>query len=202
MDWNKFYAEDLLEMLQSSGTLTGAMEPVAGIYIWKLRLRPSCHPNDVDSLMQHIDRVASMPQGRIKDVALSRALLLEGLRMGGSGLPEGKRDSLRQLANSNKGATYLFKYLESLEVRSSGLYCGEAGDIPTRIAQHLSGKTDFSEAVESDPELNWGDLFVEILATGQAQEETVEANQRTSRRRALEYLTTVMTSSMFTQRAG
>jgi len=202
MDWDRFYAEDLLEVLQSSATLTGIMEPAAGIYIWKLRLRPSCHPNDVDSLMKHIDRVSSLPQGRIRDVSLSRSMLLEGLRMGGSGLPEGKMDSLRQLAQSKKGATYLFRYLESLEARTPGLYCGEAGNIPARLAQHLSGKTDFSEAVHADPELSWGDLLVEILVTGQAQDEGVETNQRTSRRRAMEYLTTLMTSSMFTQRAG
>lgn len=197
MNWERFYAVDLLEALESSGSLGGLVPEYAGIYLWKLRLRPSCHPQDSVALGRHLDRIVRLPMGRISEINVSRGIRVGNLTFGGSGMPTEKVNQLKQLIATKQGANFIVQYLDELEPRTPALYCGEAGNVALRLADHLKGNTDFAQAIASDPDLVWSDLFVEITRTGSKSSEDGSAN-----RRAIEYFTTVMTSSMYTKRAG
>ena len=201
LSWSKFYATDLKENYEKTGSLTDSIDRTAGVYFWKLRLRPDCHWGDTHALQEHLERITELPQGRLGRVPLSRGVSIEGLRMGGSGLSTDKLTGLRELCQSSTQARWLIKFLTDLEDRTPALYCGEAGDIPHRLAEHLAGRTGFGREVENDSELEWSDLLVEIISTDSEPSEE-KKRSATAHRRSIEHLGTLMTASMFTKRAG
>ena len=197
-----FYASTLLETYGATGTLADAVEPTAGVYFWKLRLAPSCSPDDRTNLMKHIERISNLPYGRIHDVALTRGLRLEGLRLGSDGLPRDKLEGLKKLCGTKQGAKFLVDFLEQLETKTPALYCGQSGDVSRRLLEHLTGGSIFGELIERDPELDWDDLLVEVLPTGKSQAQDVVIDETRELRQSLEHFATLLTVSMFTDRAG
>ena len=168
----------------------------AAIYLWKIRVMPDVARRDGQGLLNHIDRIAQLPQGRLRDVPIGRGLLIEEFLIGGTGLNDRKRADLVQLVRTPNGAAFVWKYLRFLQGQVPAIYVGETGDLPRRIREHMEGATDFGRTVNSDPILTWDDLILEVVRMGDVGEEGVPS------RRALEYLTTLMTISSYTQRPG
>ena len=196
LGWTSIDGETLLAELESKGTLKDILPNIAAVYIWRLRLRPSVNVHDKAGLVQHIRRVAQLPQGRVTDLDMSRSLRLEAMVFGGTGLPEAKIQTLEHMIGSASGARFIWDFLSDLESRIPALYAGESGRLPSRIADHIRGKTGFGYAVGREPVLGWSDLVCEFVRTGEANDD------ESSNRKALEYLTTILTISNYTQRAG
>lgn len=196
LDWGVISGAQLLAEYENGNSLRELLPQVSAVYFWRLKLAPDVSPADTNGMIRHIERIARLPQGRFGTISLSRSLQLDGITVGGSGLPAEKVGTLRALASTRTGARFLWHFLEDLETRIPALYVGETGNLPARVSDHLGGRSDFGAAICSDQVLNWRDMTFEFLRTGEAQEDTSE------RRQALEYLATVLTISNYTRRAG
>ncbi len=168
----------------------------SAIYLWKIRVMPDVARRDGQGLLNHIDRLAQLPQGRLRDVPIGRGLMIEEFLIGGTGLNERKRADLVQLVRTANGATFVWKYLMFLQNQVPAIYVGETGDLPRRIKEHIEGSTDFGRTVNDDPVLTWEDLVLDVVRMGEVGDDGVPS------RRALEYLTTLMTIANYTQRPG
>ena len=191
------YAVDLLSEYEMTGSLDGVLPRASGIYLWRLRLRPSCHPKDGVGVLQHVKRLSLMPLGELGPVDLSRGFRLNSLRLGGVGLPPLKYEALENMVSEEAGAKYLSDFLADLESRSPALYCGESGNLSVRIRDHLRCQSDFGETICSHEDISWSDLRLDYVVTG--KEQGSGANQY---RTAMEYLATLLTLSAYTKRAG
>lgn len=194
--WESVDGDALRAAYDGQASVAAILPTMSAIYIWRLRLRPDVDPNDRAGLLSHVKRIASLPQGRVEDLPMSRGLTLAGMVFGGSGLPDNKLAVLERMLGTRQGARFLWDYLGDLESRVPALYVGESGNLPQRITDHLAARTQFGAAVEREPELTWQDLRLEYVRTGDAKDSESEY------RRALEYLTTVLTVANYTQRAG
>ena len=194
--WASVTGEELRAEYLSTGSVGSLLPKIAAVYFWKLKLRPDVSFHDQDGLVDHVKRVASLPQARIGTIALSRSISIDGIYIGGAGLTEAKIKELRNFVSQPKRAQWLIKFLTDLESRIPTLYVGESGSLPVRIANHVSGNSDFGQAIEAEPDLRWRDLYLEYVKTGEATED------ESGRRRTLEHLATVLTISNYTKRAG
>ena len=190
-----FAGSDLLHAFQSAGRVDLLPEQAA-IYLWKIRVMPNVARRDGQGLINHIERIAKLPQGRLRNVPLGRGLTIEEFLIGGTGLNERKRADFIELVRTANGATFVWKYLMFLQSQVPAIYVGETGDLPRRIREHIEGSTDFGRTVNSDPVLTWDDLILEVVRMGDVGDDGVPS------RRALEYLATLMTISSYTQRPG
>jgi hypothetical protein len=186
---------DLVRALQA-GNLGDLLPKQSAIYLWKLRVKPEVARQNGQGLLEHMDRIASLPQGRLSDIPLGRGLLIQDFLLGGTGLTDKKREELAKLVRTPKGATFVWRYLMFLQTQIPAIYVGETGDLPRRIKEHLDGATDFGGTVIADPDLEWEDLMLEFVRMGEP------ADDGAPPRRALEYLATLLTISSYTQRPG
>lgn len=190
-----FSGSDLVHAFRGIGQVDLLPEQSA-IYLWKIRVMPNVARRDGQGILKHIDRISQLPQGRLRNVPIGRGLTIEEFLIGGTGLNERKRSDLSQLVRTANGATVVWKFLMFLQGQMPAIYVGETGDLPRRIKEHLEGSTDFGRTVNEDPVLTWEDLVLDVVRMGDVGEDGVPS------RRALEYLTTLMTISSYTQRPG
>lgn len=201
----EFRARDLLENLQSGAGLSSIPE-AAGVYFWRLLITAPEELTDHDAKgwRAHLDRLSSLPQGRVSNVRVSHSVRVETLVLGGQGLGE-KRSVLHRLVGVPEGARKVRTFLADMQSVVPALYVGEAGNLRRRIAQHLRGDTDFASEVGRDGGIQWADLALTICQLGGQVDELdprVEASDATKIRRGLEYLAAELSIANYTKRAG
>jgi len=121
---------------------------------------------------------------------------MDGLTLGGSGLSESKLNHFRALLANREMAVSIREYLRTLQERIPALYVGKARNLPTRVAQHLSGTTGFGSSINVDSRLQWSDLRLEFFRLGEADSVTDSTLE------AFEQLMTILLIAPYTERAG
>jgi hypothetical protein len=199
-------ASDLVEDLASDQTLA-RLPTDAAIYFWKLRLAPPDEVSDYDAdgWRRHLDRLSSIPQGRLPSVRFSHSIRAEQIVVGGGGLTQDKRNTLYSVVSTFQGARAVRRFLEQVQDQVPAMYVGETGNLRRRIKQHLSGDSDFALEVVRDGGFSWDDLVLGYCSLGSEQSDEVSeepAADTTKVRRALEYLAAELTIANYTKRPG
>lgn len=196
--WRLTSGAELVQSFRDGDSLTAMLPSVSAVYMWKLRLADeSLVAHDPDGTIRRITRLANTPQGRSQQIQISHALVSVGIEICGAGLPDYKRQVLtRFLAQQKQNNRWMINYLRGLEQHLPALYVGETGDLPRRTRDHLAGLTDFGQAISKEPGLDWSDLNFYYADLGPP------SNSDSPLRKAMEYITAVLTVSAFTQRPG
>lgn len=195
--WTAVRSTDLVEAYETE-SLRDVLGRQSAIYMWKLTMRfPDIGMSDAAALVDAIDRLLRMPYGRIMRHRLSHFATIPQLDLRGSGLPNEKKAQLYGWA-SRRGANrkWLRSFIESLSQHAPALYVGETGNLRHRIRAHMSAETDFGLTIAKDQSLDWQLLDLYYLPVGP------ESDEDSNLRRALEYVTTVVSIGGFTTRPG
>lgn len=194
--WTSIDARDLLDSSISGSAVQENVPSCSAVYAWRLKLEPDCATDDTHAFLQHLQHVAQLPQGRLGKTSLSRAVQLDGLTLGGSGLSDSKLAHFRKLLGDREMAVSIREYLRTLQERIPALYVGKARNLPIRVAQHLSGITGFGNSINVDSRLQWSDLRLEFFRLGESDavsDSTLES---------FEQLMTILMIAPYTERAG
>lgn len=194
--WSSIDARELMDSSMSGSAIQDNVPACSAVYSWRLKLEPDCSTDDTHAFLQHLQHIAQLPQGRLGRTSLSRAVQLEGLILGGTGLSERKLADFRRLLADREMASSIREYLRSLQERIPALYVGKARNLPTRVSQHLAGVTGFGSSISNDSRLQWSDLRLEYFKLGDADaidDSTLES---------FEQLMTVLMIAPYTERAG
>jgi hypothetical protein len=195
--WQLVSGVELFELYQSGESLTTLLPTVSAVYMWKLRLADDhLVSHDPDLTLRHLIRLTRTPQGRTLPIAASHGLTSLGIEVCGPGLPSFKQKTLAKFLTKPKNNRWMISYLRNLEQHLPALYVGETGNLPKRAKEHLAGLTDFGQTIGQERQLDWADLNFYYTSLGSATE--VESAPR----RAIEYITAVLTISAFTRRPG
>ena len=195
--WLHVSGADLHGLYEEGKPLVALLPETPAVYMWKLRLRPDdLIIHDPDRTLRQLIRISRISQGRTQAIPVSHGLRLLGIEVCGPTLPENKKRILAAFLTQPANSRWMLNYLEDLEQHLPALYVGEAGNLSKRILNHLSGITDFARLLETDPDLTWGDLNLYYSHIGGP------ADADNPVRKAVEYITAVVTVSAFTQRPG
>lgn len=191
-------ADELLDSLTSDEELDQLRE-VPAIYMWRLRLEPTCHPSDAPEVMKHYKRLARLPQGETGEIPLGRMARVTNLELGGVAFPEKKAEHLDDFLASPENSSFLHEYLSHLERTLPALYCGESDNLRRRTKEHLTTPTRVNQLVKDEAnEITWADLRLDYVYLEGDAEISMSENQR----KALEYFTGVMCVAAYTKRLG
>lgn len=195
--WQLASGSDLYGLTQGGESLTTLLPVTPAVYMWKLRLRSeTLVAHDPERTLRHLVRLAKIPQGRTLPISASQGLALLGIEVCGPGLPDNKKKVFAKFLAQPKNSRWLINYLESLEQHLPALYVGETGNLAKRAFEHLSGLTDFGSTLSTEPGLTWADLNLYYMPIGGT------SDSDSPLRKAVEYITAVVTISAFTRRAG
>lgn len=195
--WQLASGAELSELYQSGESLTTLLPTVSAVYMWKLRLAEDhLVPHDPALTLRHLIKLTRTPQGRTLPIAASHGLISVGIELCGPGLPSFKQKALAKFLAKPKNNRWMISYLRDLEQHLPALYVGETGNLPKRAKEHLAGLTDFGQTIAQEKQLSWANLNLYYTSLGSATE--VES----ALRRAIEYITAVLTVSAFTRRPG
>ena len=195
--WQLVSGADLYGLSQDGESLATLLPLTPAIYMWKLRLRAEgLVAHDPERTLRQLVRLTKIPQGRTQPISTSHGLTLLGIEVCGPGLPENKKRVLAKFLTQPKNGRWMIKYLESLEQHLPALYVGETGNLAKRAFEHISGLTDFGHTVLAEPELTWSELNLYYMPVGGP------SDSDSPLRKAVEYITAVVTVSAFTRRAG
>ncbi|WP_156752892.1 GIY-YIG nuclease family protein [Mycobacterium sp. 1245801.1] len=196
--WQSESGADLLDLYNGAEPLATLLPKCAAVYMWKLALAPGIlQKADPDEYTTWLDRLCTIPLGRVADSQLSHYLRLSNVEIRGRGLPEPKKQFFRKFLSPNSARKWMTEYINELSAHLPALYVGETENLQQRITQHLSGESQFGAQVREAPELSWKMLrlyFVRI--------ENRDSEFATAARRSLEYLTSSLTIAGFTIRPG
>lgn len=196
--WRNFAAAELFDQISEGDGLDMLQEEPA-IYMWRLSLEPTCHPEDAKGVMDQFERVARLPQGEQKDIGVGRMVRIKSLELGGVPLPEVKRAHLREFVTGPDNSRFAHGFLKALEVTLPALYCGETDNLRRRAKEHLTTNTKINQLVKSpDNELSWEDLRLDFFYLDDTDTMSMSENQR----KAFEYFTGIMCVAAFTERLG
>ena len=195
--WRHVSGAELDTLYQGGESLTAALPTVSAVYMWKLRLADeslvTCDPS---ATLRKIIKLAKIPQGRSQPIRASHGLVNLGIEICGSGLPSFKQKVLSKFLAEKQNNRWMINYLRDLEKHLPTLYVGETGNLPQRAKEHLAGLTDFGQAITREPQLGWSDLNFYYANLGP------ESSTESQLRKAVEYVTAVLTVSAYTQRPG
>jgi hypothetical protein len=195
--WQLVSGRELYDLYQGGESLTTLLPTVSAVYMWKLRLiDDDLVVHDPDLTMRHLMRLTRTPQGKTLPMAASHGLLSLGIEIRGPGLPQLKQRALAKFLTKPANNRWMISYLRELEQHLPALYVGETGNLPKRTKEHLAGLTDFSQAITQEPQLNWPSLNFYYNNLGSA------TDVENPLRKAVEYITAVLTVSAFTRRPG
>lgn len=195
--WQFASGADLYGLYSEGKPLATILPQAPAVYMWKLRLRlDDLIVHDPDRTLRQLMRVTKVSQGRTHPIPTSHGLRLLGIEVCGAGLPDYKQKILTQFLARPANSRWMLNYLEGLEQHLPALYVGETGNLSKRAFDHISGVTDFARLLEHDPELTWEDLNLYYASIGGP------TDADSPLRKAVEYITAVVTVSAFTQRPG
>lgn len=195
--WQHASGADLYGLYQETKPLATLLPEKPAIYMWKLRLRHDhLIKHDPQRTLRQLMRITKVSQGRTQPIQASHGLRVLGIQLCGTTLPENKKRVLATFLARPANSGWMLNYLEDLEQHLPALYVGEAGNLSKRTLDHLSGVTDFARLLEHDPELAWTDLNLYYMIMGGP------TDADSPLRKAVEYITAVVTVSAFTQRPG
>jgi hypothetical protein len=195
--WRFASGTDLYGLYQEGRPLATLLPETPAVYMWKLRLRnEGLVVHDPDRTLRQLSRITKISQGSTQPISTSHGLKLLGIDVCGPGLPGNKKKVLAKFLSRPANSRWMLDYLEELEQHLPALYVGETGNLSKRAFDHLSGVTDFARLRERDPDLTWGDLNLYYTNIGGP------SDADSPLRKAVEYITAVVTVSAFTQRPG
>jgi hypothetical protein len=194
--WRLARGEQILE-LYHTGQMSDIIPERAAIYLWRLSMRPPAAARaTAQALTDWLDSLLTLPLGEVTDSRVSHALRIASLEVRGGGLGEEKKRVIQAFSADRRNRQWLLRFLETLGPQSTALYAGETGNLYSRTKQHLNGDSDFGLMVREHIRLSWEMFDLHYVELGDATEQPSEV------RKALEYMTAVMTVSAFTKRPG
>lgn len=194
--WQVARGETLLE-LQQSGELRSELPVCSAVYLWKWNLRPrGTDATTPSSISTWISFLLDTPRGDVQDARLGHFLRINSIEITGPQLDQRKKRVLEVFAEKRANRQWLRHYIEDLASHSTTLYTGETGNLPLRIHQHIGGDTDFGKTVTEHPSLAWEALDLHYYNLGEPTSGPTEI------RKALEYVTAIITLSGYTRRPG
>lgn len=194
--WRISSGEDLVDLYHSDD-LGAELPKNAAIYVWKLAMRPSSADRATGrALARWVDQLLTLPLGEVAEKRISHAVKIRHFELRGDGLGTDKLRTLARFASNETNRLWLLRYLEALSPYVASLYAGETGNLQARVMQHIRGDSDFGATVLEHDQLSWDMLDLHYVPIGPATEKPSDA------RKAIEYLTAVMTVSAYTQRPG
>lgn len=198
--WKTVEAIELLDTIGTDG-FSSLVPRASGLYLWRRRFKaPSAgHPSPAD-LLQWISDLADQPAAATGPRAVTHCVSLADFRLGGGGLTDAKRDTLRQLSSSPKIRAYICEYVEGLSDFSAPLYIGQTSNISKRVVQHLNGETGLLSYLENRLGLGWDDLEFRYLVLSSRPDEQSRAGAELNE--LLELIAQRLLSPFGTERAG
>jgi hypothetical protein len=200
-NWEKATGPEVVEGLASG--FVGIVPAVSGIYVWKLAVRTRDPVRHGRLLVDHIDARCTAPVGKAKGRLVGHHINVTNLTVAGKPLPRDKRALLEQRADRNPNfQLWMDRFLETLDGFAPSLYVGETNNLRTRVRAHLNGDTDFGKEVQVNTDLIWEDFdfyFIKLDSFTPPKGDTAES---TRFRKSLEWITTMISTSGYVDRAG
>lgn len=194
--WTAVPGSILLDLYET-GRLAGDLPRSAAIYMWKRSLRiPDDRAMTPESFVSWLDEVSTAALGQTRHVRLNHYLKAEAIELAGAPLPPDKANALAAFVRHPRNRRWLEHYLEQLAPHAPALYAGETTNLVARVGQHIAGESDFGGIVYSTTGLDWASLDLHYADLGTATEGSTDI------RKALEYLTTMVTIAGHTHRPG
>ena len=199
--WEKATGPEVVEGLVSG--FAGVVPAVSGIYVWKLAVRPRDRVRHGGLMVDHIDARCTAPVGKAKGRLVGALINVNNLTIAGKPLPNDKRALLKQKADRSPNfQLWMERFLETLDGFAPSLYVGETNNLRTRVRAHLNGDTDFGKEIQNNTDLIWENFdfyFIKLDSFTPPNGDTAES---TRFRKSLEWITTMISTSGYVDRAG
>lgn len=174
---------NLLSDALENQSLDGVLERAGcvgrpGVYVWLRRLSPKNHSIGTPSaFLEWIQGSVGRTQGEVKDRV--RHIGHISFKLGGSTLSEKNVASLAEIGEDYAQAKQLQRLLRQFDY-TQALYVGESADLGSRIREHVSGQSGFSDRLAA-----FGYGWEEVGLRFAALPETMSISQRKAIERAL-----------------
>lgn len=148
LTWQIVESSELADT-EGSADLSEVVPPTPAIYMWRRNLRPPAAAAQSSAVfVDWVTKALSVPVAAVLDKELSHFLVVERLRIGGSGLNQEKQATLEVLSRAPRGRAFVLKYLRTLVDVLPAIYVGETDNLTTRTRAHLGGETELLGGLE------------------------------------------------------
>lgn len=196
--WALAFGRDLVELAESHQSFDTVVPTRAGVYLWKLTLRPTISQrNDPVAFADWLNTLCMTPQGRAIESQLAHFIRLNGVEIRGRGLPDDKRAFFKAFLANAAARRWMLAFLDGLTAHMPAMYAGETENLSARARQHIVGESDFGAYVIDEPSLDWKNLDFHYVTVDHPHQ-----GQASRARKSLEYVASCLTIAGFTRRPG
>lgn len=199
--WYSVSGPELEEAYTGSEPFSSVVIPCQAVYFWRPSFRPpEALRNDAAACAAWIDRICSFPFANVGEKKICHFLTLSGIQLQPAQMSQEKRSILKKVCQKKSGRRWVLAYLRKLTELCPAIYCGETGNLPSRVRDHLSAASSFGAKVTGSARISWEDLDLHYYAIGEVSEE--DSKGAVARRQLLETMGTALTLSGYVDRRG